>query len=258
MNNRHKIVLYFDWDKIGIKKIVCLCGMIYGVLTGIIMIVLAPSNLYPKRRMSILDVVEGRVMDNKPTLQLIFLYIGIIVVFFILAIVSFLIYRRKPSSLISDQEFDKIKGEVELENIKNGLNKIGVNLEEIDNYIFKSISGYILQKINLPVLKRVGIDGKFRSSLCQTTFMITVQDQIYIFQCTYSLINGDYEEKQFVFNKGQINSRVMSENKKVSIKSKVVNDCMLKIYMQNDNIIMAANCQSDISSDIRDINACLA
>lgn len=85
MGNRQNITLYFNWDKIGIKKIVCIWVMIHGIIT----IVLFLSTLFQKEQRSTLYLMEERVVDNSPSMKLIALGIVIVSVF-IMVIVLFL------------------------------------------------------------------------------------------------------------------------------------------------------------------------
>lgn len=100
---------------------------------------------------------------------------------------------------VTDEEYDEL---VQKQLAKNGLltparalNKLGLEPEDVADFAPIRLDDFALSMSTAANRCRKGEDGVFRTSNYQVTWLLCSKDEVYVFQCTFSLLEDDKIDK---------------------------------------------------------------
>lgn len=134
---------------------------------------------------------------------------------------------------VSDAEFDKL---VQDQLAKNGLQttaraikKLGIEPEDIADFEPIIMEDYIPEMSTAENLCKRGEDGVIRTSNYQSTWIMCSKDEVYIYQCTFSLIEDDKVDKcEEYFFKDVTNFTTIEVSDEVTVKEEGETGCLGK------------------------------
>lgn len=100
---------------------------------------------------------------------------------------------------VSDKEFDNLirqqMAKYGLDTPERAMKKLGIDATDIECFEPIRLEDFIPTMSTAQNLYRRGEDGIIRTSNYQVTWILCSQDEVYLYQCTFSLIEDDKKDK---------------------------------------------------------------